>query len=100
MNSAPFAIKETTRVTQGPSSPLGWHRGLKPYVETVDVMNNLLDYATHLRHFSQPVDGTSTIFVAAHGDHYVPRRDELAAIWPSMYSMYGTVCIVCMVLYV
>ena len=91
MESAPSATKETAHVTQGPRNPLDWRGRLKPYVETVDVMNNLLDYATHLRHFSQPVDGTSTIFVAAHGDHYVPRRDELSAIWPSMYSMYDTV---------
>ena len=63
-----------------------WHSRLKAHVDTVKIMDNLLDYATHLSHFSQPVEGSSAIFVAADGDLYVPRKDDIASAWPSVFN--------------
>jgi hypothetical protein len=65
-----------------------WHSRLKAHVDTVKIMDNLLDYATHLSHFSQPVEGSSAIFVAADGDLYVPRKDDIASAWPKSEVRY------------
>ena len=58
--------------------------------ETVDFMNFVMDEATHLKNFPQPVDSSLVRFVVAKHDAYIP-RDNIPSpcdIWPGCSVEY------------
>jgi len=54
------------------------------YGEAMQCMKIVLDYWTHLKHYSIPVDPIMTVFVTAKEDKYVPREyaEDVREIWP------------------
>ena len=58
--------------------------------KTVDFMNFVMDEATHLKNFPQPVDCSLVRFVAAEHDGYVPRENIMSPcdIWPGCTVEY------------
>ena len=58
------------------------------YKESFDLMYSILEYATHLKWFLQPVSGTSAVFVQAVDDQYVPRLDDISSVWPGIIHEY------------
>lgn len=63
-----------------------------PYEEAMEWMKIVLDYWTHLRHFSIPSDPRRTVFVTAKHDKYVPREwaEDVRTIWPGKMVYYKT----------
>ncbi|XP_065884856.1 protein ABHD18-like isoform X3 [Dysidea avara] len=61
--------------------------------EAMRYMKIVLDYWTHLKYYSIPVDPTLTVFVTAKEDKYVPREwaEDVRQIWPgcSVQSVDG-----------
>ena len=60
------------------------------YEEAMKWMAIVLDYWTHLRHFSIPSDPRRTVFVTAKHDKYVPREwaEDVRSIWPGNKVLY------------
>ena len=58
--------------------------------KTVDFMNFVMDEATHLKNFPQPVDSSLARFVVATHDAYVPRDNVMSPcdIWPDCSVEY------------
>ena len=59
-------------------------QSLSPYREAMQCMKGILDYWTHLKYYSIPVDPVMTVFVTAKEDKYVPREwaEDVREIWP------------------
>ena len=66
------------------SDTLTGRAGTVAYGEAMKWMKIVLDYWTHLRHFSIPSDPRRTVFVTAKHDKYVPRgwTEDVRSIWP------------------
>lgn len=60
------------------------------YGEAMKWMAIVLDYWTHLRHFSIPSDPRRTVFVTAKHDKYIPREwtEDVRTIWPGKEQDY------------
>ena len=64
-----------------------WSKLLNTHRSSFDMMYSLLNYSTHLKHFSKPLTGTSAIFLTAKQDNYVPREDSVTSVWPGELVM-------------
>ena len=63
--------------------------GATCYGEAMKWMTIVLDYWTHLRHYSIPTDPRRTVFITAKHDRYVPREwaEDVRTIWPGTKNL-------------
>ena len=58
--------------------------------QAVQFMRGIMDEFTHISNYSQPVDCSSIVIIAAQDDAYVPREGstDLSKLWPESEIRY------------
>ena len=68
--------------------PTNWNQLFSTHCSSFDMMYSLLNFSTHLEHFSKPLRRTEAIFLAAKLDSYVPREDSITSVWPGQWVVF------------